>query len=635
MVTVQDIGLQLTKPVKELAEWNFPFSQTLEKYCSLFNTTCNKSFGEAGLVLQNSTAVYVHRIDSLWTTTECCRNELLTHEQEEEATKNPAKKRDRKTDACFHKFKTVNFAEEVDKNIDIKKNHIVHDSVKSKSRRFTQLEKGIAQHVSIDIYDVNGEAIGKKYDFRCNQNISRDGILVDEFAPEDFCCGDDSVKEKSHYSYGLCDTSDSTIRDDNNENINVDAESERDCDSPEEEISDLVTSLELSQQNLSLSGDTETDNTLVKTPTNISSDSCHDVTLTNIPSETCPDTPTDTISPVMTNLDNTVSSNNNDSEDQCLNNNIKGSIDVGSLLDSPPESVNSKGRRTSSTDDPASLNDSNGDLAKAKSFANSVQNTPLDKSKKNKTQRTTSKSKSKSSKRKLPASCKKRESKTRRNLLLSLEDSYYSAKDRPNMFKENSRTCMKYIQKYDPFQYTDVTNAELDLLGFRLRDNTELDTHINDDVTMNVNDNLTSIDGISELHSPSPMDMSPPHESFCDVWFRSDSPNFVPENVDKWHEMIQPKLRDAEKRSTFCIRDYTSRIIDTLKASDQRRVSFDTIIQKEQPCEVARYFLASLDLASKQNVNINTNEDPKHDIEIVLCEEDGQCSTNNQADLHD
>lgn len=54
--------------------------QTLEKYCTLFNTTCNKSFGEAGLVLQNSTAVYVHRIDSLWSKTEYCRNVLSTHE---------------------------------------------------------------------------------------------------------------------------------------------------------------------------------------------------------------------------------------------------------------------------------------------------------------------------------------------------------------------------------------------------------------------------------------------------------------------------------------------------------------------------------------------------------------------------
>lgn len=72
------------------------------------------------------------------------------------------------------------------------------------------------------------------------------------------------------------------------------------------------------------------------------------------------------------------------------------------------------------------------------------------------------------------------------------------------------------------------------------------------------------------------------------------------EKVDKWHEMIQPKLRDAEQRSTFCIRDYASRIVEALKANDQRRVSFDNIIQKEHPCEVARYFLASLDLVREE-----------------------------------
>lgn len=638
MVTVQDIGLQLTKPVKELAQWNFPFSQTLEKYCCLFNKTCSNSFGEAGLVLQNSTAVYVHRLDSLWSKTEYCRGALSTYEQEE-TTKNPNKRRDRKTDACFHKFKTVNFAEEVDKNINIKKNHV--ESIKSKSRRFAQLEKGIAQQVSIDIYDVNREVIGKKYDFRCNQNISMDGILIDEFAPQDFYCGDVSINEKSlsNYSYGLCDTS--SICDDSNENVNANAESERDYDSPEEEISDLVTSLESSQPNLSLSRDSETDNTLVKTPTNISSDSCHDVTLTNTLNETCPNTPSDTNSPIITNIDNTISSNNNDSEDQCLNNNIKGSIDVGSLLDSPPESVNSKGRRTSSTDDPT-LNDTSGELAKTTSFANCIQNTLLNESKKNKTrQRSTSKTKLKSVKRKLLASCKKQQSKTKKNLLRSLED---SGRDRnlqitqlPNMFKKSLRTCMKYIQEYDPLQYNEVTNTELDFLGFRLCDNTKPDARINNDVTTNVNDNImTSLDDdISEFHSPSPVDMSPPHESFCDVWFRSDSPHFLPKTVDKWHEMIQPKLHDAEQRSTFCIRDYASQIIKTLKSSDQRKVNFDTIIQKEHPCEVARYFLASLDLAAKQNININTNRDSEHNIEIVLCEEDRQCSTNSQADSHD
>lgn len=66
--------------------------------------------------------------------------------------------------------------------------------------------------------------------------------------------------------------------------------------------------------------------------------------------------------------------------------------------------------------------------------------------------------------------------------------------------------------------------------------------------------------------------------------------------MNKWHEYIQPKLREAEQRSTFCIRDYTSRIMSTLKS--KLKVNFDTIVQNESRSEVARYFLASLDLVS-------------------------------------
>lgn len=58
----------------------FILLQTLETYCSLFNKTCNKSFGEAGLVVQNSTAVYVHRIDCLWNKTEYFRNVFSSYE---------------------------------------------------------------------------------------------------------------------------------------------------------------------------------------------------------------------------------------------------------------------------------------------------------------------------------------------------------------------------------------------------------------------------------------------------------------------------------------------------------------------------------------------------------------------------
>lgn len=76
------------------------------------------------------------------------------------------KKKDRKTNISFTNFETVDFAREIDKNIDIKKTNVAQENVKPKSRCFTQLEKGIAQCIPIDIYDVNGEIIGKKYDFR-------------------------------------------------------------------------------------------------------------------------------------------------------------------------------------------------------------------------------------------------------------------------------------------------------------------------------------------------------------------------------------------------------------------------------------------------------------------------------------
>jgi len=170
-------------------------------------------------------------------------------------------------------------------------------------------------------------------------------IFLKIICVSDFCCSDDvSVKEKSSSSHS-CNTSvsDSIVHDDNNENVDTIAESERGNDSQEKESSDLIMSLESSQQNLSLSSDIETDDTFVGTPTNISGDSCCDMTLNHTPHKTCPNTPTDTLSSPI--IDSTNSSNNNDSEDQSLNNNIKGSIDVGSTLDSPPESVNSKGRR--------------------------------------------------------------------------------------------------------------------------------------------------------------------------------------------------------------------------------------------------------------------------------------------------
>lgn len=54
--------------------------QTLETYCSLFEATSNKGFSKAGLVLQNSTAVFVHRVDDLWSKAACIKDIFLNLE---------------------------------------------------------------------------------------------------------------------------------------------------------------------------------------------------------------------------------------------------------------------------------------------------------------------------------------------------------------------------------------------------------------------------------------------------------------------------------------------------------------------------------------------------------------------------
>lgn len=97
-----------------------------------------------------------------------CNYIICRHEEETQCS---SKKKERKINMCFQEFKKINFAEEMEKNIDIrtidiKKNHMMQNTVKSKCYRFTQLEKSSMQNVSIDMYDVNGEVVGKKYDFR-------------------------------------------------------------------------------------------------------------------------------------------------------------------------------------------------------------------------------------------------------------------------------------------------------------------------------------------------------------------------------------------------------------------------------------------------------------------------------------
>lgn len=89
------------------------------------------------------------------------------------------------------------------------------------------------------------------------------------------------------------------------------------------------------------------------------------------------------------------------------------------------------------------------------------------------------------------------------------------------MFKKSLSTCVKYIRKYNSSQYNDVTNIDLDLLGFRLCVNVDENTNISKNTITDA-----SINEVSSFRSSSPIDTSLRHENFCDIWLHSDSPHF-------------------------------------------------------------------------------------------------------------
>ena len=89
------------------------------------------------------------------------------------------------------------------------------------------------------------------------------------------------------------------------------------------------------------------------------------------------------------------------------------------------------------------------------------------------------------------------------------------------------------------------------------------------------------------------------------------------QNVARWHETIKPKLLEAEKRPPFHIHEYGNRIVQKLESSKEHKIDFDDVAAKQPSAEVARYFLASLQLANSYNVDIRTNAE-NNNIELFL-----------------
>jgi archaellin len=73
-------------------------------------------------------------------------------------------------------------------------------------------------------------------------------------------------------------------------------------------------------------------------------------------------------------------------------------------------------------------------------------------------------------------------------------------------------------------------------------------------------------------------------------------------NVRQWRSFILPKLKTMENKSDFDIHEYGSKIIGPSQIGEEKH--FKDIIKGENAAEVARYFIATLQLANTYNVEI-------------------------------
>lgn len=68
------------------------------------------------------------------------------------------------------------------------------------------------------------------------------------------------------------------------------------------------------------------------------------------------------------------------------------------------------------------------------------------------------------------------------------------------------------------------------------------------------------------------------------------------QRVAEWHRSLRSKLTAAGRRPPFNIDEYSSQIIEALEASQSKTVPFSNLVYNKPPPEIARYFLASLQL---------------------------------------
>lgn len=208
----------------------------------------------------------------------------------------------------------------------------------------------------------------------------------------------------------------------------------------------------------------------------------------------------------------------------------------------------------------------------------------------------------------------------------------------------------------DPFSYEAVINISNDLLGFKTNvsksdslnqgetSRTEM-PEMNERVDSTIDDFLSSeeidhtddfsqsepIDGTTDCSGSEPIDRiddfplpdtpessgsserrisltplptyhSRIERSVREIYESSDVRTAQEEAVARWHELMKPKLREVELRPPFDMSHYGARLIQNLRSIDDHRINFKEMVRQKmiKSTEIARYFLASLQLVSRR-----------------------------------
>ncbi|XP_043511240.1 uncharacterized protein LOC122529299 isoform X3 [Frieseomelitta varia] len=629
---------------------------------------------------------------------------------EEEIKKSICKQKKifRKSYIDLESFVLIDLEKDIGKHIDKKHQFQTQKKVKLLSRRFTQLENSLVQLCNpIQVYDILGEIIGKKYDFRCNQAINTSGMLIDELIPYDFTRTlNSSVQEgrNSLSSYSEPKTPgtgtsgyNSITPPNDNESIALhdEFEDEQNFSTTENDSSaNELHSVEEENMTNNNHEDLFTNNSTFKqAERNELEEECTQQTkVQNVSDQNCLIQNSKDMNEIKNGYQNRNSLQANQIKESNRNNDktivelrVSNKIKDNKQIDCISEenqifqlnescnikwkkglpSMQKRGNQTTRVSI-CSVDDINEFEWKPMPLVQGIKHVFSNNSSILKLPDYISFSERKfdSKKRKFTSKfCKPKclakfvlhetELFAKKDTLHTKQKFRHLQKDEIEDFMKNFDECLNGIERENNSQYEAVTNIALDLLGFRICQNQ------NDSIENNIEDITNCIRSSSPIDVPlqstncqnsldtfvtspnsynnwcesstSEINLSyslPDYQTLIEdkmkeIFEESNITTELDQIVGKWHTSLQPKLLEAEARPPFRIHDYSCRIIKALQALEQKKMNFNNVVQDKPACEVARYFLASLQLANTYNVEIKAgNSDDIIEITLLDNEKD-------------